>query len=79
MKSHDILRRTMEKDARTSIGINPDAPRHFLSQSQSAPLDSQISRLPVNTVALEPLRDYATSNWYFMVGVSEVSGPDEIA
>lgn len=79
MRSHDILRRTLERDARTSIGINPDAPRQFLSQSQAAPLDAQIARLPVNTVDLEALRNYATGNWLFMVGVSEVGGSDEIA
>lgn len=77
MRIHDILRRTLERDARTSIGINPDTPRHFLSQSQSAPLESQISRLPVNTVDLEPLRDYSTGVYTFMFGYSEFGSTDE--
>jgi hypothetical protein len=79
MRELDTLRRTVGRVARGALGANPLIERQTMVQARTATLEGLIAPLPINTDDLEPIQDYTTGAYFFMVSYSAVGGSDPIA
>lgn len=79
MRELDTLRRTIGRVSRSAVGVNPFLTRQTMVQARTGPLEGLIAPLPIEAEGLEPIQDYTTGAYVFMVAYSEVSGSDPIA
>jgi hypothetical protein len=74
----DTLRRQERRHNLRPLGLNGDQVRLFAGQAQTAGLEAAILALPFRAGDEQPLQDAVTGALFFMVGVSEVGGPDGV-